>query len=285
MVEYRLPSPPLREYVRQVQLIRFDFGTAAVIPYKPYWPRPENCLTFYPRDRETITYADNTNKLTKSRSVLIGQPTLLTNRYMGRNFTVLQVVFQPGALFRLTGLPVHELTDTFVDAEAVFSTEIQRVNDRLNSTDDSGEMVIIVESFLHQLIRGAKKDGLPIDKIGHLMLYAALVHPSQSTTRLLRSVDWLAKEACLSNKQFYRKSMERMGISPKLFDRLIRFNQAAWLRTEHPAKDWLSIAVESGYYDYQHMARDFRAFTTLTPNDFLRQDSQAIPCAFGLMES
>lgn len=89
---------------------------------------------------------------------------------------VLQVVFQPGALFRLTGLPVHELTDTFVDAEAVFSSELQRVNERLNSTDDSGEMLAIMEGFLHQLIQKNRSDYLPIDRISHLMLDAAGLH-------------------------------------------------------------------------------------------------------------
>jgi AraC-like DNA-binding protein len=37
--------------------------------------------------------------------------------------------------------------------------------------------------------------------------------------------------------------------------------------------DWLSIAVACGYYDYQHMARDFRQFTGLTPNRLLETQS------------
>jgi AraC-like DNA-binding protein len=280
MIDYRLPSPPLREYVRQLQVIRFDFSKASVMPYKPYWPRPENCLTFYPRDPETIAYPDSIRQQTKPRSVLVGQPTGLTNRFMGRDFMVLQVVFQPGALFRLTGLPIHELTDTFVDAEAVFSSELQRVNERLNSTDDSGEMLTILEEFLHQLIQKTRRDYLPIDRISHLMLNAAHRQPP-TPSALNWSVDWLAKEACLSNKQFYRKSMERLGISPKLFDRIIRFNRAARLRSDNPTHDWLRVALESGYYDYQHLARDFRAFTTLNPSAFAQIDGLAVPCAFG----
>lgn len=206
------------------------------------------------------------------------------NRRTGREFMVLQVVFQPGALFRLTGLPVHELTDTFVDAEAVFSSELQRVNERLNSTDDSGEMLAIMEGFLHQLIQKNRSDYLPVDRISHLMLDAAGLHSTgqpPTPSALNWSVDWLAKEACLSNKQFYRKSMERLGISPKLFDRIIRFNRAARLRSDHPTHDWLLVALESGYYDYQHLARDFRAFTKLNPNEFTQIDGLAVPCAFG----
>ncbi len=50
-------------------------------------------------------------------------------------------------------------------------------------------------------------------------------------------------------------------------------------------KDWLSIALESGYYDYQHMVRDFREFTRLSPKEFSQQDSHAPERAFGIVEA
>lgn len=282
--DYRLPSPALRDYVRLLQVIRLDFSAATVVPFKPYWPRPENCLAFYPRDTETVEYADSGRRVSKARSALIGQPTVVTNRYVGRHFFLIQVVFQPGALFRLTGLPVHELTNTFVDAEAVFSTELRLVNDRLSSTDDYREMIGIVETFLQRLIRCrtgpySRYDDLPIDRVTQHLLNTP---PGQAP---MRSVDWLAKEACLSTKQFYRKCVERMGISPKCYDRIIRFDQAVKINNAQPAKDWLSIAVDLGYYDYQHLVRDFKEFTTLTPTAFARQEGQAPERAFGIIET
>jgi transcriptional regulator GlxA family with amidase domain len=29
--------------------------------------------------------------------------------------------------------------------------------------------------------------------------------------------------------------------------------------------DWLSIAIETGYFDYQHLAKDFKRFSGGTP--------------------
>ena len=277
--EYRLPAPSLREYVRLLQLIHLDFSGAAVVPFKPYWPRPDNCLAFYPRDLETVEYINNGHRQAKPRSALIGQPTIVTNRFVGRDFFVFQVVFQPGALYWLTGLPSSELTNTFVDAEAVFSAEIRQVNERLSSTGDYEEMVRIVENFLHFLIRRSRRDSLPIDKVSRLMLNN---HSTQSPS--MRSMEWLAGEACLSTRQFYRKSVERLGISPKLFDRIVRFDQAIKLRNAYPGKDWLSIALEANYYDQKHLIRDFREFTALTPTQFAQQESQAPERSFGIAE-
>ncbi len=122
--EFRQPSPALREYVRQYQIVGFEFKQADTIPKKPYWPRPENYLTFYPRDTEVVidlTHGDTPTR--KPRSTIIGQPSYVTSRQVGPNFLAFQIAFQPGALFRLTGIPANLLTNTFIDAEAVFSKE------------------------------------------------------------------------------------------------------------------------------------------------------------------
>ena len=48
--DYRSPSPELLPYVSQYRIIGFEFSNVLTLPAKPYWPRPENCLVFYPRD-------------------------------------------------------------------------------------------------------------------------------------------------------------------------------------------------------------------------------------------
>jgi AraC-like DNA-binding protein len=191
------------------------------------------------------------------------------------DFLLFQVVFQPGVLFRLTGIPIHELTDTVLDAEAIFSKEIHQVNQRLNSTDNHLEMVHIVEDFLSYLVGRVKYDRKPVDKVG---LY--LLRQPRPV-----SLDWLASEACLSRKQFYRKFVERMGVSPKLYSRIIQFDNAVKLKNAQPTRDWLDIALELGYYDYQHLVRDFKEFTHLTPAQFYLQDSQAPERKFGYKET
>lgn len=272
--DYRPPSPGLREFVRLYQIVGFEFRETAAFPWKPYWPRPENCLSFYPnRDSELIKYADGQQEERKHRSAIWGQFSHITNRRPG-NFFMFQIVFQPGALFRLTGVPSSLLTNTFIDAEAVFSSEINWVNERLSSTSNPLEMIEIVEAFLKYLVSRAKHELRPVDKASLYLLY----HPKNI------SLDWLAREACLSRKQFYRKFVERTGVSPKLYTRITQLDNAIKLKNTHPHKDWLTIALDLGYYDYQHLVRDFKEFTGLTPNAFYLQDSKAPERHFGITE-
>jgi len=193
---------------------------------------------------------------------------------VGRDFVVFQVVFQPGSLFRLVGLPINQLTNTFMDAETVFSGSIQRVNERLSSLDNHLEMIAVVEDFLRSLVKKAQYNIQPMDKAARYLLQQARIP----------SLNWLASEACLSRKQFYRRFVERMGVSPKLFARIVQFDRAVKLKNSRPQTDWLSIAIELGYYDYQHLVRDFKEFTQLTPTAFYQLDCQAPERAFGHIE-
>ncbi|MCY7356161.1 MAG: helix-turn-helix domain-containing protein, partial [Rudanella sp.] len=209
-------------------------------------------------------------------STLNGQYSIVTNRHVGRDFMVFQVQFQPGALFRLTGIPSHELTNSFVDAEGVFSTEVRLVNERLSYSRHYTEMIPIVEDFLLYLVNRSKRKELrPIDKVSRFLL-------QQPGTM---SLDWLADQACLSQRQFYRQFMEREGVSPKLYARIARFGNAMKIKNAQPAKDWLSVALELGYYDYQHLVRDFKEFTNLTPNGFLLADGHSPERVFGVVET
>lgn len=70
----------------------------------------------------------------------------------------------------------------------------------------------------------------------------------------------------MSPSQFERKFQRQTGVTPKFFSRICRFYQAFELKTRKPTLDWLSIAVRTGYSDYQHLVKDFKQFSGNVPN-------------------
>lgn len=270
------PSAPLQGYIKCYQLRHFIFSDGITLPFKPYAPRPEQTLTFYPRGHEMVEYVSAHRILKRPRSMVMGQYVERTNRHLGVNdFIVFIVEFHPGVLHRLTGIPFNALTNTFVDAEDVFSKEIKRVNERLNSTDNYKEMIEIVEKYLLGIIKTIKLNAHPIDKVTGLLIH----HPENI------SLDLLANASCLCPRQFERKFKERMGISPKLFVRIARLHKASRIKYNHPQWDWLTIALLCGYHDYQHLAKDFKALAGVTPITYFEQDTKAPETFFGLPDS
>lgn len=269
-----LPSPSLRECVRKHQIIRFTFGAGIIPPFKAYYPRPEQCLMFNLRDAQKIHYEENKSLLTLQKCTLHGQHTTITNRHVSHDFWALQIVFQPGALFRLTGIPSYELTNTFIDAEAIWGKEIRAAHEQMSNSEDMEEAIKIAEAFLEKMILKSKRELLGIDKASQLIL-------CQNKPVLIEN---LANETCLSIRQFNRKFNERTGVNPKTFDKIVRFNNTFRIKNAKPTLDWLSIALACGYYDYQHLVKDYKEFTSLTPTGLFETDAKAPERIFGVIE-
>ena len=166
------PSQSLMQFVRVYRVVHFVFDDIAKIPFKPYPPRPEHCLSFYPRDTETVEYIKTGAKINNLKTVLIGQQSEVTNRFVGKDFLVFQVVFNPGGLYRLTGIPSQQLNNCYFDAETVFQKDIKEVNDKLNDALNFNEMVDVVESFLLNQIHKGVKEFHRLDQVSHLILKA-----------------------------------------------------------------------------------------------------------------
>ncbi|UDF02678.1 helix-turn-helix domain-containing protein [Asticcacaulis sp. AND118] len=265
------PSAHLSGIIRQHQVIRLRFGAQDMVPPKLYWPRPATALAFYLRDPEW-TWSTGGEARRKPRAVLIGQPTAVTWRQGGRDFSVYQIELLPGALFRLTGLDASELTDGEVDAEAVFPHDFAALIHRIEDTDAPAGMIGAAEAWLWQRLQHRRVQEAP-DPIGT----ALLRQPG-------RSIERLAEQAGLSERQMRRNFIRQNGVAPRLFARVARFDRLVRLRNRLPSEDWLSLAVEAGYYDLRHVRRDFQAFAGATPTVFTAVESTSPERRFGFWE-
>jgi AraC-like DNA-binding protein len=77
----------------------------------------------------------------------------------------------------------------------------------------------------------------------------------------------LAADAGVSKRYLERMFQERVGIGPKAFARIVRFQRV--LNTT--GANWAAVAAEAGYFDQAHLARDFKAFTGESPAAWARR--------------
>lgn len=266
------PHLSLNQFVRKYQIIRWQYNTNTNPQNKTLAPRPEHSLTFYIRDLQSYNFLDSIKKEYYPRTIICGIHDKTIIRDCGHDFWALKIIFQPCALFKLTGLPMDELVSSFIDAEIILGKEIRMLHERLNSSDNLNEMILNIEIYLKRLVQQQKKDNHQIDLVCREILLQ----------KERKNLDFLASRTFLSTRQFIRKFEERTGISPKLYDRIVRFDKAYRLKNNQPNLDWLSIAMICGYYDYQHLAKDYKDFTNSTPVGYYQIDQQAPERFFGL---
>ena len=270
-----VPSEDLQEYVRKYQVFRFLFDASASPPIKFHAPRPEHCITFYIRDAQKFSYLNSPIVYTYPPCVINGMYTVPIHRYGGSDFWAIKVVLQPSVLFQLIQLPLFEITNNYINAEEIWGNKIRFVCEQLNTLNDLDEMLCVIETFLRQVLRDNPKENHPIDKVSKYLL----------NIENGASLNWLASQSCLSLRQFIRKFEERNGISAKTFQRIIRFDKAFRMKNSHPQLDWLSIALRCDYYDFQHLAKDFKRFTHLNPPAFYELEKTSPERSFGLIEA
>ncbi|MHA4847692.1 AraC family transcriptional regulator [Flavitalea antarctica] len=251
-----VPSPGLRMYVKCFRVIHFYFDPLQPIPFKAYPPKPEQVLHFFLREPFIVEKKDNS--WFKPSSILFTtQQTSLVKQYTDYNFIDLQIVFQPTAIFQLTGIPATALTNRFLDATLLFPPTIQSTFSRLQEVKHYDQMILILENCATDLFRKVKSAPPTFDEACRKMI-------RQHGNIMM---DELAREACYSSKQFKRKFAEMVGVNPKTYARILMLNRAYNLRNCFPGMDWNIIAAKSGYTDYQHLAKAYKEFNGLTPSE------------------
>jgi AraC-like DNA-binding protein len=269
-----IPSPQVQEFVQLYRIVHLQFDATNQIPPKAYPPRPEQCLAFYPFDTEVVEYCSSNLIKKNIPVVLYGQFTEVTNRMIGNNFLVFQIVFYPSAVYKLFGIPSYELNNQYLNAEEVLGKEVNNINEQLYYANSYEKMVQVANSFVAKLIATQQKGSHFIDEVCRNMLFAKQRISLIEASRL----------SFLSTKQFERKFKERTGINPKLFERIIQFDNAFRYKNAHPNADWLKVAIDCDYYDYQHLVKAYKDFCGLTPTAFHHIENNAPERKFGLSE-
>jgi len=248
--------PALKLFISHIMVMEITMEGSARGQYIPFPPTPQHNINFYPGD---ALYTRKPSDIFSRApdALLVGPQTTRVDLMMGRHHIIVSVAFNPGGLFRLPNIPMHELMDQPFSAADLLGREIYEVNERLREVNTHAEMKSVVEIYLLHKLRPA-----PLSPFERTMK-ELLRHPM--------TMDQAASASCLSLRQFERRSLQLLGYSPKFFARLIRFSKAYRLKVNRPEAGWSSIAYSCGYYDQMHLVKDFRAFTGTSPGSLSRE--------------
>jgi len=255
--------------------IRHFVFAAGVSAFKPYPPRPEQSLVFYPRQKEIVEYTTESRTLCRPPAMVMNQYTARTNRHIANDFLVIIVELQPGILHRIMGEALRDFTNIDLDATLIMPSQFSLVTEQLQNTDDYGVMIAVIEQLLARLWKSLQLQSDPVDKAAKYVL----------NQDFNVSIDWLARQSCLSVRQFERKFRSRIGVGPKTYARLTRLHQTHMLKSQSPGLNWLDIALRCGYHDYQHLAKDYQEFAGCSPNELLNQQGMSPERLFSIPET
>lgn len=247
------PHPALIEYVDSVFDIDLQFTGTGLSPIYPFVPTHTRFLGFYLRDPLRVKKQTGDFQQ-RARSIIIGPQLTPVTLDLGECHRSITVVLKPAGMYRLLGIPMHELVECDHDARLVLGREIDDVLEQLQDADSSAARNDIIQRYLLSKVP-LLRHALPFDRA---ML--TLVHNSGNL-----SMEQVAARAGISLRQLERQSRQRLGLPPKIYARMIRFSHAYKCKESCPRISWSDIAFRCGYFDQMHLIRDFKFFTGNTP--------------------
>ena len=253
---YFAPHPALLEYIDSVFVVEIDFRAGAGLsPIYPFVPTHNRFLCFYLLDQVKVSKGPGEAFGQRARSIIIGPQLTPVTLDLGQHHRAVIVNLKPAGLYRLLGIPLAELVDQDYDARLVLGREIDELLERLQEAPTHARRNDSIQSYLLKKLL-TLRPALPFD--------LAMLRQVRASGN--RPIEQVAADACLSLRQFERKAYERLGFSPKLYSRMIRFSHAYKYKESAPATSWLEIAHRCGYFDQMHFIRDFKAFTGYAPS-------------------
>lgn len=172
------------------------------------------------------------------------------------------VRFHPAGAFPLGGFPMHELTDRIIGIEGAVGREGKELEARTWDAENFEKRIAAFEAFF------LKKLAAHSGKNDDISAYAARVI---SRSGGLISISRLSENLGVSERRLERRFRSRVGISPKVLARIVRFQTLLGRIQKAETPGILDVSLELGYYDQSHAIRDFREFSGTTPLGYFQK--------------
>jgi len=171
---------------------------------------------------------------------------------------VIGIHFRPGGIYPFVPMPSSELQNRVVGLDEVWGSFARDARDALFDAPTAEEKLQTLERMLLARVQR------PLEQ--HRFVSFALREFFKSQTR---SVAEVTNQIGMSSRRFADRFRDEVGLTPKVFCRVRRFQDALQrihLRTD---VDWIDVALSCGYFDQSHFNHDFREFSGLTPTEYL----------------
>ena len=258
MLTFRRPSAPLDAWVESIWLCRDDRRPRAL---ERVLPSGAAQLIVNLAEDETRIYEESATGLVCQRSpgsVLTGITTRFQIIDTDEQAYVAGVAFRPGGTVSFVAAPARDLSDADVPLEALWGRQrSQLLREQLLRASDPDSALDALEATLVKVCR---------EEAAHPAVRYALseFRARPSVARIRAVTDAIA----LSPKRFIERFKADVGVTPKRYCRLLRFQRVVTSAHHGGATDWAQLALACGYFDQAHLIHDFREFSGLTPTAY-----------------
>ncbi len=258
MLLNRYPPPSLRPFVKSMWLTdQTNEQRLGVADREHVLPTGHMYLVFRLSDHPLRLF-DNDEDATGQilgRAIVGGPRSTYYTRDISKPSCSVGAMLLPGASEHLFGVPSDELAERHTLLEDLWGKAANSAHEQLIEASSPDRKMDVLGSLLTARLPAVRG------------LHPAVAHALEQfwTTNDVRKV---VMTSGYSHRRFIALFRRSVGITPKLYCRILRFQRALDSVTADPSASWVDLALDTGYSDQPHFTREFREFAGLTPEQY-----------------
>jgi AraC-like DNA-binding protein len=178
-------------------------------------------------------------------------------RGTGGASSVVGVHFKPGGARAFFGGALGDLRGRTVLLEDVWGPSVRTLRDDLQACASPSQRVRLLEVFLI-----GRMTMVDLDPVVAFALHRFQMAPSSAWIQPVQT------ESGCSPAQFIQRFQSEVGLTPKRYTRVLRFNAVLGRLVRRGPREWAEVALDAGYFDQSHFIHEFKTLTGLTPSAY-----------------
>ncbi len=174
---------------------------------------------------------------------------------------IIGINFKPGGAARFMGVPAGELHNEHIELNLLWNSAAAEMRTANMEAPTTAAKFRVLERNLLARARGGFGQHPAVD---YAVTRLRTLRGTAPVAEVLNSIG-------LSNRRFIELFQHEVGLTPKLFHRIMRFQDVITGLGPADRVNWIDVALGCGYYDQAHFIHDFRTFAGLSPTAYLRQ--------------
>jgi AraC-like DNA-binding protein len=260
MVSYReiQTRPPLDQFIRCFWFLKADPVELSGPPQKIL---PDGCMEIVIHIVAPLRRIRNSVARTQAPAFLIGQLTECLVLEDTSPAHVMGIRFKPAGTTPFMPFDLSEIQNDEVTLEGLWGSMGRSLQDAMIDAKSDDDRIRMIERFLLDRFRREDVDPRIEDAV-------SLIENRQGRI----TVSEISEHVGWSPRQLERQFSRKIGIGPKGLIRTVRFQTLLQLARSGSPREWVTLALDCGFFDQAHLIREFKRFSGEAPEVFLGQD-------------
>ncbi|MGJ8663258.1 MAG: helix-turn-helix domain-containing protein [Marinicella sp.] len=179
------------------------------------------------------------------------------------NSEMFVVQFKATGAFPFIHQPIEQFNDLVLPADQVFGGDILNLRDLILNASTSADKFALVESWLLNRFEEKKTPPVYLTKLVELLQKESMSQHQE-----------IIRNHPKSHKHLIDQFKKFMGMTPKYYQRILRFNDVLSQIHQQQQINWPDVALLCGYSDQSHFIKEFHHFSGFNPSEYFSKEYQ-----------